>query len=553
MAVNYASALVRVKELVELYSAPDLSVAAQLCDSRPSDAIAYKVISGDLTSFDLTYGDLRRRSEQFAASLHDLGVRPGDRVATLMGKSVEYLVTLMGIWRLGAVHVPIFTAFAPPAIAFRLKGSEAKFVVCDESQQAKLAPGEDIPSPSPWKIITTAPVEIAPEGALQFWQVLEASRPGFKAAALGGDAPIVQIFTSGTTGTPKGVAVPARALAGFQVYAEYGLGLTSDDLYWCAADPGWAYGLYFGILGSFTTGVPSLLLQANFDPATTFGVLARFGVTNFTAAPTVYRSLRAYTGSVPSITQLRCASSAGEPLTPEVNEWASGVLGVPVHDHFGQTEAGMLLNNHHHPDLACDLKPGSMGIPLPGWSALVLKERDDEPAEIGELGRVAIELKDSPLAWFSGYLNDPKKSAEKFAGNGRWYLTGDAGRRDEDGYYFFSSRDDDVIIMAGYRIGPFEIESVIVTHPAVTECAVIAVPDPTRGEVLEAYVVLKSGETPSPELTRNIQSWVKVKYAAHAYPRAIHYVDTLPKTASGKIQRFVLRQERRAQLATAAE
>lgn len=553
MAVNYASALVRVKELVELYSAPDLSVAAQLCDSRPSDAIAYKVISGDLTSFDLTYGDLRRRSEQFAASLHDLGVRPGDRVATLMGKSVEYLVTLMGIWRLGAVHVPIFTAFAPPAIAFRLKGSEAKFVVCDESQQAKLSPGEDIPSPSPWKIITTAPVETVPEGALQFSQVLEASRPGFKAAALGGDAPIVQIFTSGTTGTPKGVAVPARALAGFQVYAEYGLGLTSDDLYWCAADPGWAYGLYFGILGSFTTGVPSLLLQANFDPATTFGVLAKFGVTNFTAAPTVYRSLRAYTGSVPSITQLRCASSAGEPLTPEVNEWASGVLGVPVHDHFGQTEAGMLLNNHHHPDLACDLKPGSMGIPLPGWSALVLKERDDEPAEIGEIGRVAIELKDSPLAWFSGYLNDPKKSAEKFAGNGRWYLTGDAGRRDEDGYYFFSSRDDDVIIMAGYRIGPFEIESVIVTHPAVTECAVIAVPDPTRGEVLEAYVVLKSGETPSPELTRNIQSWVKVKYAAHAYPRAIHYVDTLPKTASGKIQRFVLRQERRAQLATAAE
>lgn len=553
MAVNYASALVRVKELVELYSAPDLSVAAQLCDSRPSDAIAYKVISGDLTSFDLTYGDLRRRSEQFAASLHDLGVRPGDRVATLMGKSVEYLVTLMGIWRLGAVHVPIFTAFAPPAIAFRLKGSEAKFVVCDESQQAKLSPGEDIPSPSPWKIITTAPVETVPEGALQFSQVLEASRPGFKAAALGGDAPIVQIFTSGTTGTPKGVAVPARALAGFQVYAEYGLGLTSDDLYWCAADPGWAYGLYFGILGSFTTGVPSLLLQANFDPATTFGVLAKFGVTNFTAAPTVYRSLRAYTGSVPSITQLRCASSAGEPLTPEVNEWASGVLGVPVHDHFGQTEAGMLLNNHHHPDLACDLKPGSMGIPLPGWSALVLKERDDEPAEIGEIGRVAIELKDSPLAWFSGYLNDPKKSAEKFAGNGRWYLTGDAGRRDEDGYYFFSARDDDVIIMAGYRIGPFEIESVIVTHPAVTECAVIAVPDPTRGEVLEAYVVLKSGETPSPELTRNIQSWVKVKYAAHAYPRAIHYVDTLPKTASGKIQRFVLRQERRAQLATAAE
>lgn len=554
MAVDYASALVRVKELVDLYGAPDLSVAAELCDKRPAEAVAYRIVSSDLTSFDLTYGDLRQRSERFAATLHDLGVKPGDRVATLMGKSLEYLVALMGIWRLGAVHVPIFTAFAPPAIGFRLKGSDARIVVCDESQQAKLAPGDDIPADAGWRVISTAPADRLPVGALQFDAVMAASSPGFKAAALGGDAPIIQIFTSGTTGTPKGVAVPAKALAGFRIYAEYGLGLLPDDLYWCAADPGWAYGLYFGILGSFTTGVPSLLLQANFDPATTFGVLSKFGVTNFTAAPTVYRSLRAFTGTIPLITALRCASSAGEPLTPEVNEWAGGVLGVSVHDHFGQTEAGMLLNNHHHPDLACALKPGSMGIPLPGWSALVLKEGEDEPAEIGELGRVAIELKDSPLAWFSGYLNDPKKSAEKFAGGGRWYLTGDAGRRDEDGYYFFSSRDDDVIIMAGYRIGPFEIESVIVTHPAVAECAVIAVPDSTRGEVLESYVVLKPGEAPSPERTKDIQGWVKVRYAAHAYPRAIHYVDALPKTASGKIQRFVLRQERRAQLAaTAAE
>ncbi|MGE7471950.1 AMP-binding protein [Bosea sp. NPDC003192] len=552
MAVDYASALARVHELVRLYSAPNLSVATELCDSRPAEAIAYKVVSADMSSFDLTYGDLRKRSEQFAASLYELGVRPGDRVATLMGKSVEYLVSLMGIWRLGAVHVPIFTAFAPPAIAFRLSNSEAKIVICDESQQAKLVPGEDIPASAPWKVITTAPVDQMLLGALLFSAVIEASRPGFKAAALGGDAPVIQIFTSGTTGTPKGVAVPAKALAGFQTYAEYGLGLTKDDLYWCAADPGWAYGLYFGILGSFTTGVPSILLQANFDPATTFEVLSKFGVTNFTAAPTVYRSLRAYAGTVPPITKLRCASSAGEPLTPEVNEWAGGVLGVLVHDHFGQTEAGMLFNNHHHPDLACALKPGSMGIPLPGWSALVLKEFADEPAEIGELGRVAIELKDSPLAWFSGYLNDPVKSAEKFAGNGRWYLTGDAGRKDQDGYYFFSSRDDDVIIMAGYRIGPFEIESVIVTHPAVSECAIIAVPDLQRGEVLEAYVVLKAGETPSAERTKDIQSWVKVRYAAHAYPRAVHFVDALPKTASGKIQRFVLRQERRAQLAAAA-
>ena len=165
---------------------------------------------------------------------------------------------------------------------------------------------------------------------------------------------------------------------------------------------------------------------------------------------------------------------------------------------------------------------------------------------------MAIELKDSPLAWFTGYIDDAQKSAEKFAGNGRWYMTGDAGRRDEDGYYHFSSRDDDVIIMAGYRIGPFEIESIIATHPAVSECAVIAVPDSTRGEVLESYVVLRSGEKQSPEVVKSIQDWVKTRYAAHAFPRQVHFVDALPKTPSGKVQRFILRQRRRDELITSA-
>jgi acetyl-CoA synthetase len=227
-------------------------------------------------------------------------------------------------------------------------------------------------------------------------------------------------------------------------------------------------------------------------------------------------------------------------------------LGVAVYDHYGQTEAGMLINNHHHPDLVASLKQGSMGKPLPGWSALVLKENEDAPAADGELGRVATELKDSPLAWFNGYIDDAQKSAEKFAGNGRWYLTGDAGRRDEDGYYHFSSRDDDVIIMAGYRIGPFEIESIIATHSVVSECAVIAVPDSTRGEVLECYVVLRSGEKQSPEIVKSIQDWVKTRYAAHAYPRQVHFVDALPKTPSGKVQRFILRQQRRDELTASA-
>jgi acetyl-CoA synthetase len=478
-----------------------------------------------------------------------MGVSPGDRVATLMGKSTEYLVTLMAIWRLGAVHVPLFTAFAPSAIALRLAGSAAKIVVCDENQQAKLAPSANIAADAPWQIITTAPDHLAPPTALRFAQLLAAHRPGRPAASLGGNAPLIHIYTSGTTGRPKGVVVPIKALAGFQAYAEFGLGLRSDDLFWCAADPGWAYGLYFGVLASFTTGIPSLLLQGGFDAEATYEVLSRTKITNFAAAPTVYRSLRTAQVSAPRNLKLRCASSAGEPLTPEVNEWAVGALGVAIHDHYGQTEAGMLLNNHHHPALKKPLKAGSMGMSMPGWATLVLRQHEDTPAPNGELGRIAVEVSQSPLAWFTGYLNDPEKSAEKFAGEGRWYLTGDVGWKDEDGYFHFSSRDDDVIIMAGYRIGPFEVESVLATHSAVSECAVIAVPDDIRGEVLEAFVVLRSGVTPSLDAVQDLQHWVKSRYAAHAYPRSVHFVQSLPKTPSGKVQRFILRQQRRDELA----
>jgi acetyl-CoA synthetase len=540
------SALRRVKQLISLYTGPKVSVASLLCDRRDPASVAYRIVSHDLEVQTLTYGELRIDSERFASVLAELGVRAGDRVATLMGKSRDYLVTLMGIWRLGAVHVPLFTAFARPAIAYRLLGSHAKVVVCDPSQRAKLEPGDDVPANATWRVITTG---MADERALSF-PVLMANVSRMSAPAItGGDAPIIHIYTSGTTGRSKAVVVPAKALASFQAYAEFALDLRHDDVFWCAADPGWAYGLYFGVLASFTTGVPSVLLQTGFSADLTFAVLSRLGVTNFAAAPTVYRSLRAHAGTIPEQVRLRCASSAGEPLTPEVNKWALSALGVPVHDHYGQTEVGMLINNHHHAALKKPLKSGSMGKVMPGWKAAVLRENEDEPAAVNEVGRVALDWIESPFAWFAGYLDDPQKTAEKFCGNGRWYLTGDLGRMDEDGYFYFSSRDDDVIIMAGYRIGPFEIESVLQTHPLVSESAVIAVPDEIRGEVMEAFVVLRDATAISETLTAELQHWVKTKYAAHAYPRAIHFVNALPKTPSGKIQRFVLRRQRSSKLA----
>ncbi len=540
----------RIAQLLERYSGKRINLAERLCDGHAPDALAYRLIDADLSATDYTYGDLRLASERFAAALQALGVGPGDRVATLMGKSWEYLVTVMGIWRLGAVHVPLFTAFALPAIALRVLGSATKVVVCDATQQPKLAPGGDIPADPPWRVITTGP---ASERALNFAALLDAAQPGLAAAVLDEASPIIQIYTSGTTGNPKGVVVPVRALASFQAYAEFGLGLQPDDLYWCAADPGWAYGLYFGLLSTFTTGTPSILLVGGFDAQATARVLVEQGVTNFAAAPTVYRALRSANLDIaPAQLQLRCASSAGEPLTPEVNNWAEQALGVSVHDHYGQTEAGMLVNNHHHPLVKRAIKPGSMGQAMPGWTAAVLHEERDAPLADGELGRIAFDLHASPLAWFEGYAGNPAKSAEKFSADGRWFLTGDTGQMDDEGYLHFSARDDDIIIMAGYRIGPFEIESVMLKHPDVVEAAVIAVPDEVRGEVIEAYAVLREGCTASEDRVKDVQQWVKTHYAAHAYPRQVHFVASLPKTPSGKIQRFELKRMRLQALADAA-
>jgi acetyl-CoA synthetase len=541
----------RVADLLATFDRTDLNLAELLCDRHPADAVAFTLVQPDLSTTDLTYGELRERSERFAAALAGLGVRPGDRVATLMGKSADYVVAVVGLWRAGAVLVPLFTAFAAPAIALRLQGSEAKVVVCDPAQRAKLLPGEDIPADAPWRVVVAGDCELE-EGDLSLADLLDAREAAPPVVTADGDTEFVRLFTSGTTGTPKGVPIPIRAIASFVTYLEYGLHVTDDDVFWNAADPGWAYGLYYAITAPLAAGRRSILLQAGFTPELTWKVLSTLGVTNLAAAPTVFRALRSSSEPVPADLRLRRASSAGEPLNPEVVSWASNTLGVPVHDTYGQTELGMSVVNGWHPDVAGPLKDGSMGRAMPGWTIRVLKNMSDEEAAPGELGRVAVDLPGSPAMWFTGYVDAPDKTAERFSPDGRWYLTGDAGTMDEDGYIFFSARDDDIIIMAGYRIGPFEVESVLVSDPSVAEAAVVGVPDELRGEVVEAFVVPAPGTTPSDELAESLKQRVKTRLAAHAYPRAVHFVEELPKTPSGKIQRFVLRDRRGDQRAAAS-
>ncbi|RJO74886.1 AMP-dependent synthetase [Nocardia panacis] len=529
----------RVSELIDEYDGPGACAADLLCDRHPAGAVAFTVVDADLSAEELTYGELHERSARFAAALADLGVGPGDRVATLMTKSADLVVALLGIWRRGAVHVPLFTAFAPPAIAFRLQASHASVVIADANQAAKLEPGPDMPG-GEWRLIVAGD---SPADALNFRTLVETHRPLTERAVVGGDGILVQLFTSGTTGTPKGVPVPVRALASFHAYQELALDVRPDDVFWNAADPGWAYGLYYALLGPLASGRRSLLLHAGFSPALTLQVLRRFGVTNFAAAPTVYRALRADSATAETKLRLRRASSAGEPLTPEVVAWSSEHLGVAVRDHYGQTEHGMFICNAWHQDLDTDAPLGSMGRMLPGWSVGVLREDADEPAAPGELGRVAIDTESSPLLWFLGYLDAPERTAQRYTADGRWYLTGDAGSVDETGLFRFSARDDDVIIMAGYRIGPFEVESVLVLDDRVAEAAVVGLPDELRGEVLEAFVVLRAAADAGSQLEAELQELVKRKFAAHAYPRRVHFVTELPKTPSGKVQRFLLRQK----------
>ncbi|MCF8608579.1 AMP-binding protein [Gordonia sp. HY285] len=505
----------QVADWLEVYGASDASAANLLCDRHDPDSVAFTLVEPDLTSAAFTYGDLADESRRMATVLAASGVAAGDRVPVLLGKRRALIVALVALWRIGAVHVPLFTAFATGAIALRVEGSGARVVVTDASQREKVDPID---------AVTVLDVDdLVAES--------QTAEPSTDDAAVGGDGVFVQLYTSGTTGKPKGVPVPLRALASFQAYQHFSLDVAADDVFWNAADPGWAYGLYYALITPLATGRTSLLLNAGFTPQSTVSVLNEFGVTNFAGAPTIYRSLRAHADMTG--VRLRRASSAGEPLTPDIVDFGRAHLGCEVRDHYGQTEIGMVIGNHWNADVAMPLKPGSMGQAMPGYTAGIVD------------GQIALDVKASPALWFTGYDAAPEKTAERFTGDGAWYLTADTGKSDDEGYFSFTARDDDVILAAGYRIGPFDVESVLVTHASVAEVAVVGRPDPEgiRGEVVEAFVVLNTGFVGDDALASELQALVRDEYSKHAYPRTVHFMDALPKTPSGKVQRFVLRRQ----------
>lgn len=510
-----------------------LNVCHEICDKWSADpqrvALYYeKDGGGDGT---LTFAELKEKSARFANYLKSRGIGKGDRVAGLLPRSPELLVVIAGALRAGAVYQPLFTAFGSGAIEYRLERADTKLVVTDPVNYPKLNDVKNCPP-----VLCLAAQQAGSE-IPDFEQTLAEQSAEFEPVMIKGTDPFLQMFTSGTVGKAKGVAVPARALMAFYVYMKYAIDLRDDDTYWNVADPGWAYGLYYAVVGPLLMGHATHFNPGAFTPESTYDMIRKYKITNLAAAPTAYRLLKANDHVLPEGENLglRVASSAGEPLNPEVVNWIKNRHYCPVKDHYGQTETGMTCCNFH--GLAHPVRQGSMGYSSPGHKVVALNEKNEEVGE-GEIGQLAVDVKASPLFHFDGYTWGEK---DPFV-NG-YYLTGDMVICHGDGSFSFSGRDDDIITTAGYRVGPADVESTLLEHAAVAESGVVGKPDEKRGSIIKAYVVIKSGQEPSEDqaLKDELQELVRRRLSTHAYPREIEFVDELPKTPSGKIQRFVLR------------
>jgi acetyl-CoA synthetase len=513
-----------------------MNVCYECCDRYAgTNKIALFWESKDGRSATYTFDELQALSARFANFLREQGIGPGDRVAALLPRIPELLVVALGTWRAGAVYQTLFTAFGPKAIEYRLERSGASLVVTDSANRHKL---EGISGLPPVMTIAGETTDTPWNGDFTFWNEVNRQPITFEPVMREADDPFLMLFTSGTVGLAKGVAVPLKALLSMMAYMRYGIGLRDEDAFWNVADPGWAYGLYYAVVGPLLLGHSTTLYDGSFTAESTYHILTKYHITNLAAAPTAYRLLLAAgEESARQIKgQLRVANSAGEPLNPEVIRWFEQHVGCSIYDQYGQTELSMVVCNYH--TVQSTRHPGSMGQPLPGFRVVLLNEQFHEVGP-GQTGQVAIDRSQSPLYWFPGYWQ--QETSLSYAGP--YYLTGDTAEMSPDGTFTFVGRADDIITSAGYRIGPFDVESCLIEHPAVAESAVIGKPDPERTELVKAFVVLRPGYAPSPELATELEQFVKQRLSAHAYPREVEFVSALPKTPSGKIQRFILRQQ----------
>ena len=522
---------------LEWTPAGDVNLGHTILDRHAgAERVALQWFGKDSPHRDYTFDELSRLSNRFASLLQTLGVGKGDCVAGFLPRIPETLVAMLGTWKVGAVYVPIFTGFGPDAIEFRVRHSGAR-VLCTQWEYRSQVPS---PLPGDAQIVTVAGAAALPRGDVSFWDALERQPESYEPARWRRDEPAVLLYTSGSTGPPKGVQIATNFLMAVHPYMRYAVDLRADDVFWPTGDPGWGYGLVCYMV-ALAMGVAVTSYEAAPTAERCLERLRDHGVTNLAATPTLLRGIMALGSETVRRypVRVRCASSCGEPLNAEVVTFFQQHWGVTVMDQYGASEVGLPIGNFNA--VKMEVQGGSMGLPLPGCTMAVV---DDEGREVGPDVVGHVGMQPHPEGYYSlGYWKDAERTRDLY--RGPWMTIGDLARRDADGYFWFEGRADDVIKSAGYRIGPFEVESAILKHPAVAEAAVVGKPDALRGHIVKAYVVLKPGRAMYPGLEAEIVDVVKTHVGKHQYPREVEFLDQLPKTETGKIQRFLLRQRQR--------
>ncbi|MGH2914370.1 MAG: acyl-CoA synthetase [Solirubrobacteraceae bacterium] len=501
------------------WSVPErYNIAADVCDRHPRDRLAmiHEDFAGNVRR--LAWGELQDLSNRFANVLAAHGVQRGDRVAMLLAPTPETAAAFFATWKLGAILLSMSVLYGDEGIRHRLTDSGSRVLLTDAANAARIEPG------------------LVEHVLVLDDQLLAGVSASFEAVDTAADDPAQLYYSSGTTGLAKGILHAHRYLLAHNEFVVCH-DLREDELFHGMGEWAWAAGIV-PLIGPWRLGAVQVVYQreGGFDPHRQLDFLSRHEVTNVFGTPTAIRSMMAIADAGSRYPQrFRIVCSAGEPLNPEAIRWFREQYGVTVFDFYGLTESYPLCGNFPF----MEVREGSMGRPLPGWEVSILDE-DERPVGPGERGEICLRARSNPH-YPLGYWNRPESDSEEAFG-GEWFHSRDAARADEDGYYWYEGRADDVIISAGYRIGPFEVESACLEHPAVAEAAAVACPDERRGHVVKAFVVLTAGFEPSDELAEEIKAFVRDHLSAYAYPRLIEFVPDLPKTLTGKIRRIELRQ-----------
>ncbi len=536
-------------ELDGLPGGRGLNIAHEAVDRHAHGAragqLALRWLGKTGESRDFTYADLGRETSRFAGALAALGVERGDLVAVLAGRIPELYVTALGALKHRCAFSPLFSAFGPEPIRTRLELGRARVLVTTVSLYERKVAGLRASLPELEHVILVGEngSETDVAGTHDWVRLMRSAPDAYEIGPTDPEDVALVHFTSGTTGKPKGAVHVHAAILAHHVTGRLVLDLQPGDVFWCTADPGWVTGTSYGIISPLSNGVTMIVDEAEFDAERWYGILEREQVSVWYTAPTAIRMMMK--NGVDLVREhtyphLRFLASVGEPLNPSGVVFGQEAFGLPFHDTWWQTETGAIMVANY---AFMEIRPGSMGRPLPGVDVGIVRRREDggadEVTEPGEEGELA--LRPGWPSMFRTYLGEPERYAAAFVGG--WYLTGDLARRDEDGYFWFVGRADDVIKSSGHLIGPFEVESVLLEHPAVAQAGVIGKPDPVAGEIVKAFVTLKPGYEPSHALEKELLAHARVRLGAVVAPKEISLVDSVPITRSGKIMRRLLKAQ----------